>query len=221
MRFLYCACAISYMLKDWSGLNLPAAIEYIEQCRSYDGSISLIPGQEGHGGCTFCAIASIELMKRHYVSHYHDYDVCDIIDEDWKKQLIYWCVSRQVGGMQGRPNKAADSCYSYWIGGTLRLLQQPQDDSLLLHQEELCRFVMKCESSYGGFSKFPDVAPDPVHSFYSLAWLCLSRFNDQNVNDFETDDEKMFSLNRIDCALGMGLAHVQRLQNNKTEPTPS
>ena len=39
----------------------------------------------------------------------------------WKQELIHWCVQRQIGGMQGRPNKNEDTCYSYWIGGTLRI----------------------------------------------------------------------------------------------------
>ena len=29
MRFLYCACAISYILGDWSGVNIPLAVSYI------------------------------------------------------------------------------------------------------------------------------------------------------------------------------------------------
>ena len=45
MRFLYCACAISYMLQDWSGMNIDLAVQYIKSCRAYDGAISLIPGQ--------------------------------------------------------------------------------------------------------------------------------------------------------------------------------
>ena len=47
MRFLYCACAISYMLHDWSGINIDKAVEYIASCRSFDGAIALIPGQVG------------------------------------------------------------------------------------------------------------------------------------------------------------------------------
>jgi geranylgeranyl transferase type-1 subunit beta len=45
MRFLYCACAICYMLNDFSTINLDAAVEYIKSCRAYDGAIALIPGQ--------------------------------------------------------------------------------------------------------------------------------------------------------------------------------
>ena len=45
MRFLYCACAISHILNDWSGINVDLAVQYIESCRAYDGGVSLIPGQ--------------------------------------------------------------------------------------------------------------------------------------------------------------------------------
>jgi geranylgeranyl transferase type-1 subunit beta len=45
MRFLYCACAVSYMLNDWSGVDKDRAVAYIKSCRSFDGAIALIPGQ--------------------------------------------------------------------------------------------------------------------------------------------------------------------------------
>ena len=44
MRFLYCACAVSYMLNDWTAVDQTAAIEYIKSCITYEGGISLVPG---------------------------------------------------------------------------------------------------------------------------------------------------------------------------------
>ena len=132
----------------------------------------LVPGQEGHGGSTFCAVASLKLMNR-----------LDVIDT---KQLVYWCVSRQVGGMQGRPNKAEDTCYSYWIGGTLALL----DKEHLLDQERLCHYVMTCQTQMGGFGKVLGAYPDVLHSFYSMAWLSLS-------NEYEV------GLKPLNCTLGI------------------
>mmetsp|Transcript_10780 Transcript_10780/g.14282 ORF Transcript_10780/g.14282 Transcript_10780/m.14282 type:complete len:260 (-) Transcript_10780:469-1248(-) len=119
MRFLYCATSISYMLNDWSGIDIDRACDYIQACRSpIDGALSLIPGQEGHGGSTFTGIASLVLMNK----------LEQIMDDEWRDELIYWCVHRQVGsgGMQGRPNKAEDTCYSSWTGGTLKLIQADQ-----------------------------------------------------------------------------------------------
>lgn len=39
MRFLYCACAISYILDDWSGVDVDRAVNYIlsSQVRPDDG----------------------------------------------------------------------------------------------------------------------------------------------------------------------------------------
>lgn len=37
MRFLFCACAISALLGDWSGVDKDAAVKYIQSCQSYDG----------------------------------------------------------------------------------------------------------------------------------------------------------------------------------------
>ena len=158
LRFLYCACAISYYINDWSGINVNRAAEYIQSCLAYDGGIALVPGQEGHGGSTFCGLAALVLMDR----------MDDI--KEWKDQLIHWCVHRQMGGMQGRPNKVEDTCYSYWIGGSLCLLGCQH----LLDHQQLRNFILKCQSPKGGFSKAPGVHPDMLHSFYSLAWLSLS-----------------------------------------------
>jgi geranylgeranyl transferase type-1 subunit beta len=44
MRFLYCACAISAMLGDWSGVDKDRAVQYVLSCLTYEGGISLIPG---------------------------------------------------------------------------------------------------------------------------------------------------------------------------------
>lgn len=32
MRFVFCACAISYMLDDWSGVDVPAVVRYVNSC---------------------------------------------------------------------------------------------------------------------------------------------------------------------------------------------
>ncbi|KAL2897031.1 Geranylgeranyl transferase type-1 subunit beta [Bienertia sinuspersici] len=62
LRFVYCAAAISYLLDDWTGVDKLKAKEYILNCQSYDGGFGLCPGLESHGGATYCAIASLQLM---------------------------------------------------------------------------------------------------------------------------------------------------------------
>ena len=90
VRFVYCAAAISYLLQDWSGVNVEAATNYIVSCivnihfnfhttkdmvlfkfnllfyvlllKNYDGAVGQDCNQEGHAGLTFCAIAALSLM---------------------------------------------------------------------------------------------------------------------------------------------------------------
>ena len=45
VRFLYCACAVSALLDDWSGVNKKAAVQYILSCVTYEGGTSLVPGK--------------------------------------------------------------------------------------------------------------------------------------------------------------------------------
>jgi geranylgeranyl transferase type-1 subunit beta len=161
--------------------------------------LALLPGQEGHGGSTFCGVAALVLMNR-----------LDVIldNAEWKQQLLEWCVKRQLGGMQGRPNKVEDTCYSYWIGGTLRLLGYDH----LLQREALQQFVASCQSPMGGFSKVRDTFPDLLHSFYSLAYWSLSTNPNTHAKAIEDDEAQTtpleppnndFRLKPLNCTLGI------------------
>eukprot|EP00559_Dactyliosolen_fragilissimus_P003895 CAMPEP_0184854954 /NCGR_PEP_ID=MMETSP0580-20130426/316_1 /TAXON_ID=1118495 /ORGANISM="Dactyliosolen fragilissimus" /LENGTH=273 /DNA_ID=CAMNT_0027349339 /DNA_START=504 /DNA_END=1325 /DNA_ORIENTATION=+ len=199
MRFLYCACAISYVLNDWRGVNISKAIEYIRSCHTYDGAFSLLPGQEGHGGSTFCAVAALFLMGK-----------IDEVLGSRRKELIHWCVMRQMQGMQGRPNKQEDTCYSFWIGGTLRLLESDH----LLDQKALNAFVMDCQiDCVGGFSKLRNgLSPDLLHSFYSLAWLSLSTTSTSKERSINPDGSNMNSFDDTTNAKN----EIIQTQQNKT-----
>jgi geranylgeranyl transferase type-1 subunit beta len=49
MRFLFCACAISYILNDWSGIDIPKAVLFIIKSQNYDGAFGTNPNLESHG----------------------------------------------------------------------------------------------------------------------------------------------------------------------------
>mmetsp|Transcript_27241 Transcript_27241/g.55087 ORF Transcript_27241/g.55087 Transcript_27241/m.55087 type:complete len:603 (-) Transcript_27241:75-1883(-) len=206
-------------------INIQTATSYILKCITHEGSLGLTPGREGHGGSTFCGIASLHLLgvlddllassegyeidhdvtaspqtRREDESKKWDFNL-DL--KGWKKDLIRWCVMRQYSlpsnrnefdnngyhpstpaGMQGRPNKLEDTCYSYWIGGTLHLLSS----SRLLDGWALREYVLKCQSPYGGFGKVVGAMPDLLHSFYSLAWLAISGEGGCCDDDDDNDD---------------------------------
>ena len=128
--------------------------------RCYDGAFGLYTACKGHGGSTFCAIASLTLMGK----------LDDVLDNNyidnnnlisWRKSLLHWCINRQChadnaskddynylspsAGMQGRPNKDEDTCYSYWIGGTLELL----NGAKFIDTVRLKNYIFSCQTLYG------------------------------------------------------------------------
>jgi len=156
MRFIFTACAISKMLNDWSGVDTEKLFSYIISSQSYDAGIAQGPLQESHGGSTYCAVAALHLMGR-------------LKDLPRKDDLLKWCLERQVSGFQGRINKDADTCYSFWIGASLHLLgYHPFVDFTALRGH-----TMSCQQGKGGFSKIPNTHADVLHTYFSLCGLSL------------------------------------------------
>jgi geranylgeranyl transferase type-1 subunit beta len=98
------------MLNDWSGVNKSKALDYIRKSKNYDGGYAQAPGEESHGGSTYCALASLKLMG--------------LLDpkDNAHRDTLQWLLKRQTIGFQGRVNKPEDSCYSFWIGASLDVI---------------------------------------------------------------------------------------------------
>ncbi|XP_030511758.1 geranylgeranyl transferase type-1 subunit beta isoform X1 [Rhodamnia argentea] len=165
LRFLYCAAAICFMLNNWNGMDREKAKEYILNCQSYDGGFGLTPGSESHGGAAYCAIASLRLMG--FIGDDCLSNASALSSKANIQSLLDWSLQRQVadGGIQGRPNKASDTCYAFWIGATMGTLGANK----FIDERGLRSFLLTCQSEYGGFGKFPKELPDLYHSYYGLA----------------------------------------------------
>lgn len=163
MRFMYCACCVSALLNDWSGIDKEKAIKNILAAQRYDHAFAKTEGMEAHGGYTFCAIASLALMNS-----------LDLLPN--KEGLIQWCVNRQIGGLNGRPHKNQDTCYSWWVGATLANLNMIH----LIDYEACQAFIMACQHEKGGIAKEPDAYPDPLHTYMALSGLSLQGFKGLN-----------------------------------------
>ncbi|KAL4227825.1 Geranylgeranyl transferase type-1 subunit beta [Mactra antiquata] len=160
MRFVYCASCICYILDDWSGMNRDLAAKYIKQSLSFEGAIGQGPYLEAHGGSTFCAIASLVLMNK----------LDDTFNDKDLKQIKRWCIFRQQSGFNGRPNKPVDTCYSFWVGATLQLL----DCYNFVNSECNRAFLMDTQQPItGGFSKWPSHNPDALHAYFGVCGLSL------------------------------------------------
>ncbi|KAI7533298.1 geranylgeranyl transferase-like protein type i beta subunit [Hortaea werneckii] len=75
-------------------------------------------------------------------------------------------------GMNGRTNKVADTCYAFWAGASLHILEAPS----LCDQSAIRRYLLgKTQHGVlGGFGKFPGDLPDLYHSYLGLAALSLA-----------------------------------------------
>jgi len=84
-----------------------------------------------------------------------------------REALIRWCMYGQGAGFVGRPNKPPDSCYSFWIGATMKMLGVYD----LTACQENRKFNLSCQTTMGGFGKYPDSFPDPLHSYFGICGL--------------------------------------------------
>lgn len=201
MRFLYCACAISYMLNDWRGIDKDLTVNYIKNSVGYEYGFGQGPGQESHGGSSYCAIASLALMGRLGDIGFYDLspDACigygsppENVNQE-AMSLIEWLVKRQVSGICGRTNKYQDSCYSWWVGASLHIL----GCFGFIDEIHLRGFIMLCKDEIGGFGKSPDAQTDFLHTYFSLCGL--SFLGEPNIQ-------------KVHCGLGISLRAFERLK---------
>eukprot|EP00210_Caulerpa_lentillifera_P009156 g8730.t1 len=86
-------------------------LNFIHQCQSFEGGLGGEPGNEAHGGYTFCGLATLSLLNEMQVLNLGS--------------LMRWTVRMQgsmEGGFMGRTHKLVDGCYSYWQGSIFPLL---------------------------------------------------------------------------------------------------
>ncbi|KAF8795805.1 geranylgeranyl transferase type-1 subunit beta-like [Argiope bruennichi] len=160
MRFVYCAACVCYILQDWSSIDVEKTIQYIQNSRNYDGGIGQGPGLESHGGSTYCAVAALWLMGR----------LESTFTENDLRTLKRWLVFRQNHGFHGRPNKPDDTCYTFWVGATLKLL----DSYEFVNYSEVSRYVLSTQDEIcGGIAKWVDYCPDVMHTYLGISGLFL------------------------------------------------
>ncbi|XP_039272013.2 geranylgeranyl transferase type-1 subunit beta-like [Styela clava] len=188
MRFIYCASCICTMLDDFSPINESLAVSYIKKSKSYDGGFGQGPGQESHGGSTYCAISSLLLLNQLH----------NAFSQKEIMRLQRWCLNRQKSGFHGRPHKDDDTCYSFWIGASLKLI-----GSLELcdwHENE--QYIISTQDSViGGFGKWPQSHPDALHGYMGLCGLSMMGMHNLSpinpaLNITQRASDHMFSLHR-------------------------
>ncbi|XP_005176475.1 geranylgeranyl transferase type-1 subunit beta [Musca domestica] len=160
MRFVFCAAAICHMLDYWGDVDKDKMFDFIIKSIRYDYGFSQHLDGEGHGGTTYCALAALQLS-----------DQLHRLDADTIENIRRWCIFRQVDGFQGRPNKPVDTCYSFWIGASLKILNAFEMTDYAANRS----YILETQDNIvGGFAKWPHSTTDPFHTYLGLCGLSFT-----------------------------------------------
>ena len=116
------------------------------------------PGAESHAGQVFCCVGALAIAGR-----------LDLVDAPL---LGWWLAERQCdsGGLNGRPEKQADVCYSWWVLSALSILGRLS----WIDEPALARFILQCQDADdGGVGDRPGNMADVFHTFFGVAGLAL------------------------------------------------
>ena len=157
-RFAYCALCCGSILGRLDAIDAPAAVAHIKACENFDGGFGCEPGGESHAGQVFTCVGGLALAGA--------------LGECRRDVLGFWLCERQTpgGGLNGRPQKDADVCYSWWVLSSLCLLERQH----WIDGGALRGFILNCQDvEYGGISDKPGDEPDVFHTFFGIAGLAF------------------------------------------------
>lgn len=180
-RFTYCAFLILSILGRLpdAPIDLDKAVRFIRRCQNFDGGFGCIPDAESHAGQVFCCVGALSLagaLKNVRDAGEEEEDGTDDEDIDLNDRLVLWLCERQLpcGGLNGRPDKLEDVCYSWWVLSSLAMLGCID----VIDGERLAEFIGRCQDvgdhgGEGGFADRPGDMADVFHTFFGLAGLSL------------------------------------------------
>ena len=119
-------------------VDVDKAVAHIQQCANFDGAYGISPGAESHAGQVFTCVGALSIARR-----------LDLVDAD---RLGAWLSERQLadGGLNGRPEKLVDVCYSWWVMSSIAMIKKLH----WIDSEKLTKFILRCQVSnvhwYGG-----------------------------------------------------------------------
>ena len=172
-RFTYAALNALSLLDGLHSIDIDKCKEYLTQCRNFDGGYGTKPGAESHSGMIFCCVASLAIINA--------YDIIDIDVLNW------WLCERQVmklsnldnvkqhkplnnGGLNGRPMKLPDVCYSWWCLSAMKICNKIS----WINKKYLIQFILNAQDvDDGGISDRPGDLCDIYHTYFGIGGLSL------------------------------------------------
>ncbi|XP_039263372.2 geranylgeranyl transferase type-2 subunit beta-like [Styela clava] len=161
-RFSFCAIAslalLSKLKEGDSKVDLEKAVDFIISCMNFDGGFGCRPGSESHSGQIYCCLGALSILGQ---LHRVDADL-----------LGWWLCERQLpsGGLNGRPEKLPDVCYSWWVLSSLSILGKVH----WIDSKKLINFILASQDDEtGGIADRPGDIVDPFHTLFGITGLSL------------------------------------------------
>lgn len=139
-------------------IDLEKAVNFVMSCCNSDGGFGSKPNAESHAGLIYCCVGFLSITDQ-----LHRLD-CE--------KLAWWLCERQLpsGGLNGRPEKLPDVCYSWWVLASLTIMGRLH----WISAEKLEKFILSCQDAEtGGFSDRTGNMPDIFHTLFGLGALSL------------------------------------------------
>lgn len=180
-RFLYCAistlCLLSSTNKDvqtengtetedgiriyepLTRIDRKKTIDAILACYNFDGGFGRIAGSESHASQSFVSIGALRILGG-----------VNCLGAIKRRKHERWLSERQLpnGGLNGRPQKLEDVCYSWWVLSALSMFGK----LTWINGDKLARFILNCQDpDNGGISDRPDNVADVFHTLFGVAGL--------------------------------------------------
>ncbi|RMZ75864.1 hypothetical protein DV737_g5060, partial [Chaetothyriales sp. CBS 132003] len=160
-RFLFGAFIALSILDLMHLIDVDKAVAHVQACANLDGAYGRSPGAESHSGQVYTCVGALSIARR-----------ADLIDAD---RLGAWLAERQLpgGGLNGRPEKVEDVCYSWWVMSSLAMI----DRLHWLDGDKLRAFILSCQDpDQGGIADRPGDMVDVFHTVFGIAGLSLLRY---------------------------------------------
>lgn len=167
-RFLYGAFNALSLLGLLDLVDVHKAVDHIVSCANFDGGYGSGPGAESHAAQIFTCVAALAIADRK-----------DLID---KARLGAWLSERQIagGGLNGRPEKKEDVCYSWWVLSSLEMIGKTD----WIDKDSLIAFILRCQDTEGGgISDRPGDMVDVWHTLFGITGLSLLGYDGLELVD--------------------------------------
>ncbi|AJV96810.1 BAD_collapsed_G0058050.mRNA.1.CDS.1 [Saccharomyces cerevisiae] len=164
-RFVYTALSALSILGELTPEVVDPAVDFVLKCYNFDGGFGLCPNAESHAAQAFTCLGALAIANK-----------LDMLSNDQLEEIGWWLCERQLpeGGLNGRPSKLPDVCYSWWVLSSLAIIGRLD----WINYEKLTEFILKCQDEKkGGISDRPENEVDVFHTVFGIAGLSLMGYD--------------------------------------------